>query len=385
MSRRSIFNKVGIAVIAAALIAPVSTTQSHAATGDINITGKGATTGTGLGYGNGIELYNGSSITSTGTGNITLNGTAGGTSADGNYGVFSVAGNNIIGGASDKGNVTINSNDAAKLNDITVQTGKNIKFNLPGTLAVTNGTIKAGGDVTIDPTDVALANTKVSGTNVTIDPAHDVILTGGSTIAADTTTGTLSINNSGKFSSDTAGVLSGNVVNLNQSQAGSIQNAIDAVGTHSTSAKLTLGTGTWTELVNLAKSLFTLTGQGAGSVVKATANGTTVVNVTGSNDTISNLAVDANGKSGVTGILFNSASGNITGTTVTNGATGIGLSNSTVKVSGNTVTDNSTGISLGGSDNSSITGNTIKGGTFGVSANTSNNLTINNNVPISSC
>jgi branched-chain amino acid transport system substrate-binding protein len=59
MSRRSIFNKVGIAVIAAALIAPVSTTQAHAATGDINIGLITATSGALKSYGDAyVDAFN---------------------------------------------------------------------------------------------------------------------------------------------------------------------------------------------------------------------------------------------------------------------------------------------------------------------------------------
>lgn len=284
-------------------------------TGNINVDGIGAATSNG--YGNGVQLYNSSSIISTGSGNITLNGKAGGPESAGSYGVYTVAGNNTIGGATDTGKININSNDAILLNDATVTTA---------------------GNVVIDPTNVTLNNTDVNGKNVTIDPVANVALTGGSTITASKD---VYINNTGKFSSDTAGVIKGQNVLLNQSTDGSIQNAVDAVDKTSGATTLTLGNGDFDQTVTIdGHNNFNLKGSGTtvikpSSVAGATSvqNGTpwtgqsykaTVLAQNASNVNISNLTVDNTGAAEPSAaIAYNNASGNVTNAATKGGSFGV--------------------------------------------------------------
>ncbi len=150
-------------------------------------------------------------------------------------GSFSIAaGNNAIieadirasfAGSSTQGAVNINAGNKIQMGDATIRT--------------------ANGDITTNSIDISMSNSQM--------------------ISA---TGDVDINNSGKFSSDTANVLKGNSVSLNQSDAGSIQNAIDAVGaTGSGGALLQLATGTWNEDFHINQGDFIIKGNGAANTI----------------------------------------------------------------------------------------------------------------------
>ncbi len=226
-------------------------------TGNINVTGTGGATGGG--YGNGVQLYNGSSITSTGSGDITLTGTAGAPSSSFNFGLYSVAGTNVIGGALDTGKITLNA-DSVNLNTTNIQTTNDLKVNATGTVAMTGGSVSAN-NINIDPTDVHLTGmTVTSAGDYTINPAHDVTLDGGTTITA---VGTVDIENTGIFTGG-ANAIKGAIVKLWQNVGGSIQNAIDAVNPLSGPTTLTLGNGIFAQLADIhdRDNEFDLVGQG---------------------------------------------------------------------------------------------------------------------------
>ncbi|MFM9889675.1 MAG: right-handed parallel beta-helix repeat-containing protein [Rickettsiales bacterium] len=301
------------------------------ASGDIKVTGKGGITGAGLGYGNGVQLYNGSSITSTGKGKITLNGTAGGPSSGGNFGIFTLAGSNVIGGANANGKITLNA-DSMSLSDVKIQGKKDIKFDTNGVILANNATITTTGKVNIDPSDVTLTGSSITGAAVTIDPVTNVTLTN-STITA--TAGDLTINNSGVFASNTTGNLNATGdISLRQNAGGKIQKAIDAVGNYA-HALLTVGAGTFNEQVTINnKSHFTLTGAGAANttisapdLLATNFTGSypikAVVGVDGGTDvTLSNFTVDGLKKGDAnnrfTGVALHNAGGEVSGLTITN-------------------------------------------------------------------
>lgn len=130
------------------------------------------------------------------------------------------------------------------------------------------------GSITLNATNNVFFN------NATIRTENGAIDVIGRKVALVTSvirslTGDIVVNNSRGFSSNTANSVyndaaSGAKVWLNQTQDGSIQNAVDAIGTTGTGgAKITLGSGYWSEQVFIDQSNFTLIGQGDSTVVRS--------------------------------------------------------------------------------------------------------------------
>lgn len=366
-------NGTGVATVAPGSYGIDLTNGGSIATdsGDIVLTGTGGNTGSS--YGNGVQLYNGSSVTSN-SGDITLNGTAGGTAGNFNFGIFTVAGNNVIGGATATGKITLNAgSDAINMSNATVQTAGDVKFDTTNNITMTGSTV-SGYDINIDPANVLYDNTHITAANdFTLDPAVDVSLINGSTIDAGNN---LIINNSGAFSSTTAGVLTANFVSLNQHQPGSIQNAINAISASTGSSILTLGSDTWNENINIGLSNFTLTGQGATSIIKpAAAPGSAIIYVHDNvNDTIQNIALDGSLTPLATGILaFNTTGLTIQDVGISDTGTAIDgfANNNDVTVHHNTITDTlGNVITLNGGAGADITDNTItNNGSTGIGIN----------------
>ena len=402
---------------------PIDNTKISSATGDIALTGIGGDGNTF--YSDGIVIYHGAVVESTGTGigaaNITITGT-GGNGLDQNFGVvIQAAGNvttvdgiynagvwfdndftgditgnnngNIL--SAGKGNITINGSGnnggasiiSTTLNGIGVapagaliggaaDTG-NITLNgNNGDIILQNGTrVQTQGDLFINTaSNLNVIKSSLAAKNITIGPVHNVTLTGGSTITA---TNALDIDNIGVFSSDTAGVLRGLTLELEQTQTGSIQNAVDAVNTTSGTTNLTLDTGTWNENITIdGHNNFNLRGQGAtNSIINSGGGAGPVLTVKNAgNDNVYGLAV--NGTSGVTkGIdIENVTSGNFGGAgvssfehnngatnalTVTNALTGIYVLNSHIAIDHATINNATTGISVNGGTGNQITNNTL--------------------------
>jgi filamentous hemagglutinin family protein len=130
------------------------------------------------------------------------------------------------------------------------------------------------GSVTLNAdNNIFFNNAALSTVNGAIDIIGRKVGLLGSTIHS--LTGDIVVNNSRGFSSNTANSIctsaaSGAKVWLNQSPDGSIQNAIDAIGTTgSGGAKVTLGSGYWSEQVFINQGNFALVGQGDTTVVRA--------------------------------------------------------------------------------------------------------------------
>lgn len=200
----------------------------------------------------------------------------------------------------------------------TAGTGSNgaIKLTAGGNVAVNNATLEAArGNITVTGNKVSLMNSFIHALRGNID-----------------------IQNKSSFTSNTANALYNDAgqagyVHVNQSQSGSIQNAIDAIGTTGTGGgKVTLTSGNWYEQVLIDQANLTLTGQGTSSVIHGpTSTPLTTYNLiyktttpivfvnNAKNVTVSNLKVDGTGSLANSGIAFNhSPNAVISGTTVSN-------------------------------------------------------------------
>ncbi len=223
-------------------------------------------------------------------------------------------------GASTKGAVTINAANSLQMGNADIST--------------------KGGKITVNTNKVKLSNSTIKSQFSDVD-----------------------INNTGRFGSTTANVLSGKTVTLHQDTTGFIQNAIDAVGDSVNGALLILGTGTWTEAVTVDQSKFTIQGQGAANTkIQAPASDTfPVVNVNGQNKiTLTDLAVEG-------GYVAISANGTnnfkLLNSKVSDAAYGLDLETATNPlISNNTFENNGTGIfSNAGSTLVRIYGNSFNG------------------------
>ncbi len=208
------------------------------------------------------------------------------------------------------------------------------------------------------------AGNNISATSAAIRTARgDITMNGkavtlnGATVTANT--GDIRINNTGAFFSSLANaVRNGSTaqrgsVHLNQTQDGSIQNAVDAIGiTGWSGAKVTLAAGTWDEQVNINQGNFTLTGQGATSVIRAPKaltwrptdnNGMVAAVVYGTNGydiNVSKLKVDGLNRASHGIVLNNTGFSEVQNTFVNNARTGILIDNAIrANVSGNFVMD----------------------------------------------
>lgn len=153
---------------------------------------------------------------------------------------------------------------------------------------------------------------------------------------------------------------SGSSVTIWQGQAGSIQNAIDAIGTTGTGGgKVVLNAGNWVEQVRITQSRMTLTGQGASSVIIApdvltsyvSNSGLVVAPVVYAENgfaiNVTNLKVDGNNNATV-GIGYNNAAfGKVLDNTIVNsGGSGIQIDNADFATVARNTIDGTTAIPL---------------------------------------
>lgn len=220
------------------------------------------------------------------------------------------------------GNVTLTAgNNIVLSGNLTFTTGNGIN-NSSNAGPSNAGIITGPGSVTLNARDVTLNNARIQ-----------------------TSSGNITINNTGVFSSTAADVLSvggGARISLNQSSAGSVQNAIDAVQfTGINGATINLGAGVFDRGFVINQDRIFINGAGRGvtiirpSVLTAPAvvNGVpfnaqsftplVLAQTTGSaNDIrVSNLTIDgslvANGST--SGLTYNNASGTVTNVNILNG------------------------------------------------------------------
>ncbi len=237
------------------------------------------------------------------------------------------AGNNAI----IEGDIRASFNGGATQGAININAGNLIQM---GSVALST----ARGDINTQSTDISLSSSTMTSA-----------------------TGDIVINNSGRFFSDTASVLNGYSVNLNQSDAGSIQNAVDAVGTTTgpDGATLHLGAGNWTEDFHINNSNFNLIGQGIGNTV-------------------------INAEFPFSHVIFvnnNAHDVDISGLTVNGGTYGVHVgSNKDFKLH-DTYIENATGAGLwlDGSQQASITDNVFYNNAVGIKSNDANFTKVVNN------
>ena len=209
---------------------------------DIGITGTAASTTGGSDFG--IRLYNPSAVYTTGSGNISLTGVG----QNGSAGIYSsdASGTNNIGGASDTGNITFNS-DTIILSSTPIQTTGTVTF-APYTastvvnvatgstgLQITSGILSnvTAGGITIGATgDTGAMNvgaytwnaplTLLNGSgNININGAEAMA---GNSLFADTLSGNITLGASGSVSSNASGnaivlAAGGNFTNSNSSSS----------------------------------------------------------------------------------------------------------------------------------------------------------------------
>lgn len=248
---------------------------------------------------------------------------------------------------------TLDAGNDIRLNaDITSTTGAGagsegaLTLNAGNNIALNNANVATNkGNIALNGVDVTLTNSSITGVQTGVN-----------------------INNSGVFSSNTANAISAlGSVALRQSAAGSIQNAIDAIGNAGTS-RLDLGTGTWIEQVSINQNNFTLQGNGvANTTIQAPALATNpVIGINNAHSvTLNGFTVDG----GTTGInIINSDSSNVTGVNVTNAlAAGITLNNTSNAIIGGTLgtpsENNITGSAVGILSQNSVL-NQVQGNNF---------------------
>jgi len=257
---------------------------------------------------------------------------------------------------------------AGNLGDINVNSA--VTWNGAGNLTLT-----AGHNLNVN---ALVQSTNASGAKITVN-AIDVALTG---TGALRTNGALAINNTGKFSSTASNVLSGYTVDLNQNTLGSLQNAIDAIGTHGGLATVHAGAGTYNEAVNINEKNLTLTGQGASTIIAPT-SGTAGIWFTGINNdnvTVSNLTVD--GRNTEFGVLVqNARNTRLDNVTVANSqAFGVAVQNASKTTLDNVTLANNQryGLFYQRSTDLDVRGGSITGNGTGAYITDANNTTFNN-------
>ncbi len=175
----------------------------------------------------------------------------------------------------DVGNITVNSAiNWTGTGSLTLNADNNIVVNKNITSA-NNGGSSLGALTLQAVKDVTFNNAVVSTASGFIDIIAKKISLLGSSISA--LAGDITLSNTGAFFSNTANAISNDAtlagaININQTSAGSIQNAVDAIGTRGTGgATINLASGTWNEQVHIDKDMTALVGQGASTVIKAPA------------------------------------------------------------------------------------------------------------------
>ncbi|MDP1613549.1 MAG: YDG domain-containing protein, partial [Sulfuritalea sp.] len=297
-------------------------TKISSATGAISITGQGAGSGT---DNYGIVLSGGVVVTSTGSANITLDGRGAGTA----QGIYTNIGTNIIGGASDTGNITLIADSASGadslfLSNLAIQSTGNLLLQ-PLNAATTIGLAGGAGTFNLDATE--LSSIQNGFANITIGRANGTgaITTGAWTPPA---LANLSLQNPGVGSGGIAidGALTlgaGKNLTLNSTGAVTQTAAITAAGLE------LLGAGGAYTLTNAGNAITTLAGDTGsinltnnGSFTVGTVTGASTTGITATGDITlvgSDIALSApiNWSSGTLAI---NASGTITNTAAINGS-----------------------------------------------------------------
>ncbi|MGE3714450.1 MAG: right-handed parallel beta-helix repeat-containing protein, partial [Alphaproteobacteria bacterium] len=199
-----------------------------------------------------------------------------------------LAASNVIldtsGPGPDVGNITVNGNIiSGGTGNLTLLADNDIILNSVISLAF--------GDLILDATrDIIMNAATVSVDDFSAVAGGEVSLFGSIIASANN----IIINNTGRFFSDTSNVLlANNSVQLNQSTAGSIQNAIDAINPVAASSLLHLHDGTWNENVNIDLANLTLEGNGwLNTIIRAFGAPAAVVDINAANVTLRNLGVD---------------------------------------------------------------------------------------------
>ena len=207
------------------------------------------------------------------------------------------------------GNIKVNSAiDWYGAGSLILNAFNDIIVNRDITATNTSGTGSAGAVTLEAGNNVSLNNATISTARGDINVSSNQVTLINSEIAAQR--GDIVIDNSGAFYSNTADAIhndanDGGKIWINQTQDGSIQNALDAIGSRGwAGAKVTLAAGSWNEQVLINKGNTTLTGQGDSSIINApwfmdsyvTASGTTITPVVYADAvtdvTVSNLLVN---------------------------------------------------------------------------------------------
>lgn len=251
--------------------------------------------------------------------------------------------------------------------DLTLNAFRNVTLN--------SGITSIGGATTIVAgKDIALNGATLGGlANAVTLKGVDISLNGSSLIS---TLGNITINNSGVFSSATANSLNafgGSTITLNQSAAGKVQNAVDAVGVHGT-ATLNLDSGVFNEHFILSRDNFALVGSGAATTYirptslsgapVGTLDGNTyrqIIYVGGDNVKISGLTVVADGLPTPVGAYAIGAQA----------ANGLNVQNTILTADG--------GFSIVNSNNVTLANNIVIGNKVGLYGSKSNGLTATGN------
>jgi filamentous hemagglutinin family protein len=277
----------------------------------------------------------GPAINTVGVANLTSTGAAGSISLTSNNGI------NYAGNMSADGNITLNAN---------------------GNTNLSNGAI-SGNNVTLNTVNVALNHSTITAAN------------------------TVDIANTGTFSTNQAQVLLGNLVELNQSAAGDVQNGIDGVNKASGSTLYTLDAGSFVaHAVIDGYTNFTLTGDPVNTTLSA-AGGTPIITVNnGINNIITGFTIDGSGLNvGTSAISFNNSSGSVQNMTISGAGDAISATNSnTIAITGNTLTGTNSAADSGilfsnVTGDNFITGNTISTYTNGISLTNGSSADIGTN------
>lgn len=243
---------------------------------------------------------------------------------------------------------------------LTLTAGQNIVISA-NVKSAFNGT-NSQGAITFNAGNTAYINSIVSSVGGDITTNSVGVSVGGGSMKS--TLSNVIVNNTGKFVSNLANVLEGKSVTLRQNTAGSIQNAINAVGnTGIGGALLQLGNGVWNQVVNINQGNFTVKGNGAANTtINAPSVLSNVITVgTGINDvTVSDLTISG-GAIGVN--LTSNARFKLNNSVVKNTSTaGLRSTNTNGSViANNTFSNNLMGMNFTGDKNLIVGGNNLSG------------------------
>ncbi len=302
-------------------------------------------------------------------------------------------------------------------NDVLIATGNsgmgsgNINVNAPISWASSYTlNLNAFGDVTLNNTSlggVSGTTNIVAGKNIVLNNgvlggftsnfnlnAIDVTLNGTSFIS---TGGNIVINNSGVFSSAQGATLNsfGGGIAFNQSANGSIQNAINAIGVHTNTATLKLGTGVFDEHFDIDEANVNLVGSGtsntyirpssmAGAPI-STLDGvdySPIVLVSAGNVHVSDLTIDNGGiKQPVLTTLMQYEGGEILISNPVSAIKTIGIEADSYSgfVAQNNIILADIGLALGSADAAKVTNNIVLANNIGLYSTSSDEITVSGN------